>query len=52
MAEKLRDKYIQLPLLAIPRSSVGTLHTTSLHLPLGYIRGGSPTPEKDFFNKP
>ncbi|MCL2930737.1 MAG: hypothetical protein MGG11_00045 [Trichodesmium sp. MAG_R03] len=52
MAEKSRDKYILLPHLPIPRSSVGTLHAASLLLILGDVRGGFPNPEKDFFSKP
>ncbi|MCL2924892.1 MAG: hypothetical protein MGF17_09785 [Trichodesmium sp. MAG_R04] len=50
MAEKLRDKYIRPPPLAIPRSSVGTLHATSVLFILGDVMGGFPTPEKDFFS--
>jgi hypothetical protein len=52
MAEKSRDKYILLPPLPILRFFVGALHTTFLLLILGDVRGGFPTPEKDFFSKP
>ncbi|MCL2925432.1 MAG: hypothetical protein MGF17_12645 [Trichodesmium sp. MAG_R04] len=48
LAEKLRDKYIRLPPLPIPRCYVGTLRI----LILEDVRGGFPTLEKDFFSKP